>query len=85
MTIANPAIITDRFGEEYTFYTHDADVKFITNLRTTPITAFAQPEDDSPISVTIDPSGKLTVTYLDSDGSRLSKSSQRDGDAGTWS
>ena len=85
MTIANPVIVTDRYGEEYTFYTDGADVKFTTNLRTTPITAFTQPEEDSPISVTIDPSGKLTVTYLDSDGDPASKSSERDGDSGTWS
>ena len=85
MAIANPIIATDPFGEQYTFWTDGTDVKFSTNLRPDAITAFAQPEEDSPIDVTIGAAGALTVTYLDTDGSRLSQSSERDGDAGTWS
>lgn len=84
MSIGNPTIVTDPFGEEYTFWTDGTDVKFSTNLRAGPITAFSQPEEDSPIDVTISAAGALTCTYLDTDGSRLEKSSQRDGDSGTW-
>jgi len=68
MAVANPVIATDPFGEEYTFWTDGTDVKFSTNLRTDPITAFAQPESDSPIDVTIGAAGAIVVTHLDTDG-----------------
>ena len=85
MAEGNPVIATDRFGEEFMFWTDAANVLFSTDLRTSPITAFAQEEEDSPIDVTIDPTGKMTVTFIETDGDRATKSSQRDGDSGTWS
>ncbi len=85
MAEGNPVIVTDLCGEQYTFWTDAANVKFSTDLRTSPITAFAQPVEDSPIDVISDQAGQLTVTYLDGDGNRLTKSSRRDGDSGTWS
>jgi len=85
MAAGNPVLATDLMGEEYTFWTDGMAVKFSTNLRTSPITAFTQAVADSPIDATIDPTGELTVTYFGATGNRLTKSSQRDGDSGTWS
>jgi len=85
MTVANPAIATDRFGEEYTFWTDGTAVKFNTDLRPDPITAFSQDVEDSPIDVVIGDAGDINVTYLDEDGNRLTQSSRRDGDSGSWS
>ena len=84
MAVSNPRTITDLYGEEYTFYTEGTDVKFVTDRRTTPITAFAQEVSDGPIDVDQDAAGGLTVAYVSAGNLRLSKSSQRDGDLGTW-
>lgn len=84
MAIANPINLHDLYGERYTFFTDSLAVKFVTDLRTSPISAFNQAVADSPIAAVCDRAGKLTVTYLAADGSRLTKSSSRDGDAGTW-
>jgi len=84
-TIASPAIANDQFAEEYTFWTDGATVKFSTNLRPDPITAFSQPVEHNPIDVVIGATGEISVTYLDDEGNRLTQSSQRDGDSGTWS
>jgi len=78
-------MLIDLYGEQYTFYTDALHVYFLTSLRTSPILAFDQAVADSPIAPTIDPTGKIVVTYLDGGGNRLSKSSQSDGDAGSWS
>ncbi len=84
MATANPRQIIDRFGELYTFYTDGTAVKFVTNLRTTPITAFSQSVADSPIAPLIEDTGRLIVTYINSLGARVSQYSDRDGDNGTW-
>lgn len=85
MAVGNPTIATDLYGEQYVFWTDGTAVKFSTDLRTTPITAFSQAVADNPIDAVIDPNGRLRVTYLDASGNRLTQSSYRDGDAGTWS
>ena len=85
MAALNPVSVTDPMGgETYTFWTDGTSVLFTTNLRASPITAFSQPVADSPIDVSIDATGLLTVTYLDGSGNRLSKTSPRDGDSGSW-
>jgi len=84
MPISSPQIETDLYGEQYTFWVDDVHIRFVTQWRTTPITAFEQPVADSPIDLTIDADGTLYITYLDAAGNRLVAYSQRDGDAGTW-
>ncbi|HUU54479.1 MAG TPA: hypothetical protein VMY87_06110, partial [Armatimonadota bacterium] len=85
MAVSNPAIATDLYGEQYTFWTDGTAVLFSTDLRSTPITAFSQAVADNPIDVVIDANARIRVTYLDASGNRLTKSSRRDGDSGTWS
>jgi len=100
MAVANPSIDTDTtFGEQYTFWTDGVEIYFTSYIdgdkariaagkpplgRATPVYAFDQVEADSPIGVTILQPGRIVVTYLDTDGSRLEKVSDQDGDAGTW-
>ena len=79
--------ITDPYGDTFTYYPDGADIMVIRSFDdpATPIICFTQPVADSPIAATIDRTGKHTVTYLDGAGARLSKSSQKDADSGSWS
>jgi len=81
MAIANPAIATNLFGEQFTAYT-DGDEVYIGSDLMSDVLAFVQPEEDSPIDLDCDDTGLLTITYLDTDGSRLTQSSCDDGE--TW-
>ncbi len=84
MSIGNPCVATDAFGEEFTAYTDGADV-YIESQHMSAHVAFVQPVEDSPIDLDISDDGTLTITYLDADGNRLTKSSQLDGVSGSWS
>jgi len=85
MAVLNPVTATDLYGERRTAWTDGVHVYICSNLFPTPILVVNQPTADSPIALTVNPAGLLTITYLAADGSRLTKSSQRDGDSGTWS
>jgi hypothetical protein len=85
MAAGNPVCATDLFGEQYTFWTDVLAVKFSTNLRTSPITAFSQEVADAPIEAIIDQAGLVIATYMAASGLRISKHSHLDGDAGSWS
>ena len=85
MAAGNPVIATDMFAERYLFWTDGLAVKFSTDLRAGPFTAFSQEVADSPIDALSDQAGLLSVTYLDAAGNRVTKSSQLDGDTGSWS
>ena len=84
MAAGNPIVTTDAFGEQYTFWTDVLAVKFSSNLRAGPISAFNQEVSDSPVDVDIDQAGLLSVTCLDASGNRVSQHSHLDGDAGSW-
>jgi len=85
MATSYPVTATDLYGEQHTAWVDGVHIYHCTNLFPTPVLVVDQPVADSPIALTIDPAGKITITYLDAAGNRLSKSSQRDGDAATWS
>ena len=84
MAAGNPVCAIDLFGEQYTFWTDDVHIYFSTDLRAGPFTAFNQEVADSPVDVISNQAGLLSITYLAADGNRVTKSSQLDGDTGSW-
>ena len=85
MAVRNPLSRTDPFGAEtYTWWTDGTAIKFTTNVRPTPTTAFVQPVADSPFEIDFGRDGVIYLTYWAADGSRLMQYSRRDGDAGSW-
>jgi len=79
--------ITDPYGDTFTYYPDGTDVMVIRSFDDPPdpFSCFSQPVADGPIAATIDRTGKHIVTYLNAAGARLSKSSQKDADSGSWS
>jgi len=49
-----------------------------------PVYCFDQEVEDSPIDISICPTGQLQITYLDEDGNRLIMASDYDGIVGSW-
>ena len=85
MSILNVRTLTDPFGELWTAWTDDTAVKLLSDRSgASTITCFSQPVADSPVALDRDQSGRFYITYLDTDGTRLCKYSDRDGDTGSW-
>jgi hypothetical protein len=99
MAVGNPCVATSLDGEHYTFYSDGTEIYFTSAIdgdaqrialgqpplgRPDPVYCFDQEVEDSPIDMSVWPTGQLQVTYLDEDGNRLIMASDLDGIAGSW-
>ena len=83
-----PIIINDLFGTSYCFTVVGLHIMLSRLLASgaweTRFLCFHQNIPDAPIDATLDASGLLGVTYLNSSGNRLAQYSSLDGDSGSW-